>query len=151
MKNGGRMRSTRISLAIALTAAALCAAAAANADTIQLTCREVSLTSPIFSNTGGVSDTTAYHRSLQISLDPILKSVDVSSSSANSMDAGSFPVDVADANYQWNGNVAYKNGYTHFVLDRYTMTMQGIGTPLPGHQVIQLTTNYECKTLQRQI
>lgn len=43
--------------------------------------------------------------------------VTVSNNSNDIANSGTFPMQLSDATYEWNGKVLYNNGYDHFVLD----------------------------------
>lgn len=121
----------------------------AYADEIQLTCVEMSLSSAIFP--GGAKSTTEYNRSLQLTIDTANSTVAVSSGNGYAYEVGTFPLQVTDAAFEWNGNVIQGHvGYNHYMLDRYTTDLHAVNTPLPGQQVIEITTNFKCEKLQRQ-
>jgi hypothetical protein len=122
----------------------------AHADQIQLTCSELSMASPIFIDTGGIRDTSSYNRTLEVSIATSLGSVTMSNNYGSSYAAGTFPLQITDSTYEWDDNVAYNNGFDHFILDRYSAQLHSVTTPVPGGEVIQMQVNYRCETLQKQ-
>jgi hypothetical protein len=111
----------------------------------------MSMSSPLFSDTGGTSSTTEYHRSLQLSIDTAQGMISVVNGNGYPYESGSFPLRITDATLEWNGNVPKgKIGYSHYVLNRYTDDLNAVNTPLPGERVIEMQTYFRCQKLQRQ-
>jgi hypothetical protein len=109
------------------------------------------MSSALFYNTGGTSSTTEYHRTLQLSINTAQSTVSVTNGNGYDYESGTFPLRITDSTFEWNGNVIKGNiGYNHYILDRYTADLHGVSTPLPGEQVIEMTTNFKCEKLQRQ-
>jgi len=121
----------------------------ANADELHFSCSEVSIVSPLFD--GGISATRKFHRVLEVQLAADKTSVTVSNNYKDDANSGTFPLTVADSTYEWNGKIIYNNAYDHFILDRYTIGLKSVSTPVPGGKVIQMQTNYECSRIQKQI
>ena len=76
--------------------------------------------------------------------------MNVSNNYGDEYTAGTFPLQITDSTFEWNDNVAYNNGYDHFILDRYTSNLRGITTPVAGGKVIESQLNYTCEKLQKQ-
>lgn len=121
----------------------------ASADEQHLSCNEISMTGPLFA--GGISDTRGYHRTFEVQIAADQTTATISNNYNDAANTGTFPLKVSDATYEWNGAVSHNNGYDHFIIDRYTLTMRNISTPVTGGQVLDVTINYECRKLQKQV
>jgi hypothetical protein len=148
VKQKGAQQKSMIFRAVLYTIVAFCLATrAAYADSVTLTCSEISMSSPL---SGGVTSTNQYNRALQLVINPTANTVTVTNNYGNTYAAGVFPIKISDAAYEWDGNVMYSNGYNHYVLNRYTSEMQATNRAVPGGQVIPTQLNYKCQKLQQQ-
>jgi hypothetical protein len=136
---------------VALSAVlAFTATPATAADGQHLTCDEISMSGRLFIN--GPADTRQYHRTLEVQIAADQATVEVSDNYGDKFNSGLFPLTISDAAYQWNGRIADpKTGFSHFVLDRYTLGMRSIETPAPGGTVLDVTINYTCRKGEKQI